>query len=101
MEKQGMMAGRSKDLVRRYLVRGRVQGVGYRYFVERIALELGLTGFVRNLAEGGVEVVARGSPRDLDTLEGLLHQGPLWAEVRHVEVSEAPMVNYEGFRIRS
>jgi len=74
---------------RRWLVRGRVQGVGFRYFAQREAVALGVTGWVRNMDEGRVEVFGQGNPADLDALEGRLWQGPQWAEVREVEVSEA------------
>ena len=85
---------------RRFLVHGRVQGVGFRYFVERHAQRLALRGWVRNLPDGCVEVQASGPQEALDELEGLLRQGPQWADVRRVEVHEAPVLHYEGFHIR-
>ena len=84
---------------RRYLVRGRVQGVGYRYFVERAAGELGLAGYAKNLHDGRVEVYASGAPERLAELSGLLRQGPRWADVRGVDEQEAPVLQYLGFRI--
>ena len=84
---------------RRYLVRGRVQGVGYRYFVERAADELGLTGYAKNLHDGRVEVYASGPPDRLTELSGLLWRGPRWADVRSVDEQEAPVLQYLGFRI--
>jgi acylphosphatase len=89
----------SKLTARRYLVRGRVQGVGYRYFVEKIAVELGLTGYAKNLDDGCVEVYAVGPPRALGELNGQLWKGPLWSDVRGVQELEAPVVQYVGFRI--
>ena len=74
---------------RRWLVRGRVQGVGYRYFTQREAAALGVTGWVRNMDDGRVEVFGQGSPSALDGLQGRLWQGPRWADVRGVEVLEA------------
>ena len=74
---------------RRWLVRGRVQGVGFRYFAQREALALGVTGWVRNMDDGRVEVFGQGSPAELDAFQGRLWQGPRWAEVRGVEVLEA------------
>ena len=95
-----MPKAKQKDPVaRRYLVRGRVQGVGYRYFVERAAYELGLRGFARNLEDGRVEVYATGVPEQLSTLSGLLWKGPRLSEVRGVEELEAPMIHYAGFHI--
>lgn len=75
-------------MTRRWLVAGRVQGVGFRYFVVRRATELGLHGWVRNLADGRVEVLAEGAPRELDELHDLLLLGPKSAAVERVEVAE-------------
>ena len=76
---------------RRWLVRGRVQGVGFRYFAQREAVALGVTGWVRNMDDGRVEVFGQGSPAALDELQGRLWEGPRWAEVRDVEVLEAAL----------
>lgn len=84
---------------RRYFVRGRVQGVGFRNFVEIVAHELGVKGWVRNLDDGRVEVYAVGSIDALEELNGRLWRGPLWSEVRGVEVQEAPVQRFSGFRI--
>ena len=61
---------------RRWFVRGQVQGVGYRYFAQRAALGLGLTGYARNLDDGRVEVYAVGLAEKLEDLAGMLHRGP-------------------------
>jgi len=84
---------------RRYYVRGRVQGVGYRYFVQREAAALGLAGYAKNLDDGRVEVYAAGKASQLDDLLARLHQGPRLSGVRGVETIEAPVLEYEGFRI--
>jgi acylphosphatase len=84
---------------RRYFIRGRVQGVGYRYFVERAAEELGLTGYTRNLDDGRVEVCAEGSPARLAELAQRLAKGPRFADVRGVEEFEAPVQRFGSFRI--
>jgi acylphosphatase len=63
------------------IVVGRVQGVGFRFFVKRHADLLGLTGYVRNLPEGRVDVVAEGSTEALDQLTKLLELGPSGAVV--------------------
>lgn len=83
-----------------FFVSGRVQGVGYRAFARRSAEALGLRGFARNLADGRVEAHAEGPLSALDEFAGLLAKGPLWADVRHVESREAPMLHLEGFHIR-
>lgn len=85
---------------RRWLVRGRVQGVGFRRFVQREAVELGLGGWVRNLDDGRVEAFATGPAAALDALQGRLWQGPRWAEVRDVEVLEEPGSGTTSFHIR-
>lgn len=86
---------------RRWYVGGRVQGVGFRYFVQREALALGLCGWVRNLADGRVEALAQGTAASLDALQGALWKGPRWAEVRLVEAMDAgPVADASGFQIR-
>jgi acylphosphatase len=84
-----------------YRVRGRVQGVGFRYFVERAANALGVRGYARNLDDDSVEVYASGTAAQLSELAGLLWKGPRWAEVRGVDESEAAVEDYSGFTIRS
>jgi acylphosphatase len=84
---------------RRWFVRGRVQGVGYRYFAQKSALALGLRGYTRNLDDGRVEVYAVGSPEKLDDLAGMLHKGPRWAEVYGVAQEEAAVQKYGSFEI--
>lgn len=91
---------KSEKLARLYRVRGRVQGVGFRYFVERAANELGLSGWVRNDDDGTVQVYAVGNHDQLSQLAGLLWQGPRWAEVRGVDESEAPLEHVRGFSVR-
>jgi len=84
----------------RYLVRGRVQGVGYRYFVLRQADALGVTGFARNRADGAVEVIAEGSDDSLADLEGRLREGPAFAEVTDVERESIAPRRDTGFHVR-
>jgi len=88
-----------REMARRYFIRGRVQGVGFRFFVERVANELGLRGYTRNLADGQVEVYAIGSPEQLEELAGYLRRGPRLADVRGIEQQEAPVEKVRGFRI--
>ena len=87
-------------LGRKYLIHGRVQGVGFRYFVERAARQIGVTGWARNLDDGSVEVHANGSRAQLDDLESRLRQGPARADVRGFEVMEASILESSGFYIR-
>ena len=87
-------------IAKRWLIRGRVQGVGFRYFVERSAVELGLNGWARNRDDGSVEVYAAGLEEKVRKLAGLLRVGPRWADVRGVEEQEAPIQKLDGFHIR-
>jgi acylphosphatase len=83
-----------------YLVQGRVQGVGYRYFVLRQASQLGVSGFARNRADGAVEVVAEGSEAALADLESRLREGPAFSEVSGVEREAIEPRGGSGFHIR-
>ena len=76
---------------KRVLVRGLVQGVGYRYFAERAARHLGLVGYVRNLADGRVEAVASGADEAIDAFVTQLRQGPAAGRVAGLEVSETTL----------
>ncbi len=85
---------------RRFIVRGRVQGVGFRWFVEREAHILAISGWVRNNHDGSVEVHAQGTRDQLSGLHSRLREGPRAARVDAVEVVEAnPVVGLSLFRI--
>ncbi len=94
-----MARGKKEQVARRYFVRGRVQGVGYRYFVEKVAGELGVTGYARNLEDGRVEVYAVGTREKLSELAGHLWRGPRFSDVRGVEETEAAVEEFGDFRI--
>jgi acylphosphatase len=74
----------------RFLVHGRVQGVGFRWFVLREAERRGLRGYVRNLRDGSVEVIAAGKEPALEELGLVLERGPAQARVERVERSDVP-----------
>lgn len=84
---------------RRWFVRGRVQGVGFRFFAQRAAAELGLAGYARNLEDGRVEVYAIGAEEKLSALAGLLHRGPRAAEVHGVEEQQAEPLPCHSFAV--
>src|SRR6202007_2604520 len=87
-------------LARRFIVHGRVQGVGFRWFVEREAHTLGIAGWVRNNADGSVEVLAQGTRDQLSGLHSRLREGPRAARVDAVEVFDGPPVaGLNSFRI--
>lgn len=84
----------------RYFVRGRVQGVGYRYFVLREAEAFGVSGFTRNLSDGRVEVVAEAAEEVLVEFEGRLTEGPAFGHVDGVDRAAIPPRGDRGFHIR-
>ena len=75
---------------RRYFVSGTVQGVGFRFFVQRVAEKLDIGGYARNLFDGRVEVLATGSAAQLDELKSALQRGPRFSSVSEVREEEAP-----------
>jgi acylphosphatase len=84
----------------RYVVTGRVQGVGYRYFVWRQADALGVGGYARNRTDGSVEVVAEGNEAALADFEARLREGPSFAEVANLEREAVTERGLGGFHIR-
>lgn len=87
------MASEAEIVTRRFVVRGRVQGVGFRWFVEQEARMLGVAGLVRNNSDATVEVLAQGTSAQLSGLRSRLQKGPRAARVDDVVESEAKPVN--------
>lgn len=87
---------------RGYIVKGIVQGVGFRYFVLRVARSLGLKGYVKNLYDGSVEVVAIGDNDSLNVLEKELKKGPPMAVVYSVDrfTPLSGVEEFDGFEIK-
>jgi acylphosphatase len=91
-----------QTMVLHFLIQGRVQGVGFRWYVHREASELDLRGWVRNTEDGEVEVVASGNDKDLAELRASLRRGPRGSRVdRLVEhyLDDAEAANLDSFRI--
>ena len=86
---------------KRYVVTGRVQGVGFRYFVQRNAARIGVGGWVRNRRDGSVEAVASGTEAQLAAFEAALRTGPPLSRVDRLAVSPSPRPDETGFRITS
>ena len=94
-------ASEAGTLARRFIVRGRVQGVGFRWFVEREAHLLQIAGWVRNNPDGSVEVLAMGTRDQLAGLRSRLQEGPRAARVDDVEESDAgPVAGLNSFQVR-
>ena len=89
---------------RRFVIGGRVQGVGFRYFVQGIAVRESIRGWVRNLDDGRVETAAAGETDAMERFERALRLGPPASRVDHVEVDETfPLSTKDltaGFHIR-
>jgi acylphosphatase len=88
-----------KLIAQTYRVRGRVQGVGFRYFVKYNAEAFGVRGFVRNEDDGSVFVYAVADPDAIERFSGAVHAGPHFSDVRGVEVQEAAIRKLSSFRI--
>ncbi|HEY6465233.1 MAG TPA: acylphosphatase [Candidatus Acidoferrales bacterium] len=92
---------KEQHVARRFYVNGTVQGVGYRYFVQRVATGLGVMGYAKNLPDGRVEVYAIGLEKHFADLRRQLQRGPASASVSDVSEEDAAVVaKYEhGFSI--
>ena len=87
-------------VARKFLIRGDVQGVGYRFFAQRAAAQHQVLGQVRNCPDGTVEVVAEGAASDVEEFKKDLVTGPQWSRVEQVEeISLEPTGLYASFRI--
>jgi acylphosphatase len=87
-------------VARRYLITGRVQGVGFRYFTEAVASREGVNGWVRNLPDGTVEAAADGDAEAVERFERSIRQGPRGAHVDRVEVFDDVPGGSSGFSVR-
>ncbi len=79
---------------------GKVQRVGFRYFVKDNAKSLNINGFVKNLPDGSVYVEATGNEKELDTLIDYCKKGPDWSRVEKVIITKTPIVEYDNFEIK-
>ena len=83
-----------------FYVTGRVQGVFFRMRTRQQAQQLGITGWVRNLADGRVEGTASGNPEELERFSSWLHEGPEYARVKRVDLEEMEYQEFDEFRVR-
>ena len=87
-------------IARKFLISGNVQGVGYRFFAQRAAARHQITGYVKNLRDGRVEVLAEGPAPDVEAFKHDLATGPAYASVQHLEeINVDPTGAYPSFRI--
>jgi len=82
------------------LISGRVQGVGFRYFTRKNAQKIGVSGFVKNLPDGDVEVAFRGSPGQIQHMENLITNGPPGSKVNKIEELEPTGEEFTEFSVR-
>ena len=88
-------------MIKRYRIMGRVQGVGFRYFVWREAEACGVDGWVRNRADGTVEAMVAGSDEAHESFKHRLEEGPRWSRVTSISVTDEPDEQVpSGFEIR-
>ena len=87
-------------VARKFIVSGEVQGVGFRFFTQRLAARHQVTGYVRNLQDGRVEALAEGSPESVEGFKHDISVGPAHARVEQVEeINLEPTGRYPAFRI--
>ena len=88
-------------IARRFAITGRVQGVGFRYFVQDAAAREGVTGYVRNLSDGSVEAYVEGEAEAVTRVERAIRMGPRGAHIKNVHVDSAePAGSYTEFSVR-
>jgi acylphosphatase len=88
------------EVARKFLIRGEVQGVGYRFFAQRAAARHQIAGYVKNCDDGSVEALAEGSAEDVEAFKHDLATGPQWAIVDQLEeINCEPTGRYSSFRI--
>jgi acylphosphatase len=80
-------------------IKGRVQGVGFRYYAQKKATELGIRGFVKNMRDGSVYIEAEASPDHMEMFVGWCHHGPEWARVDSVSLQDKGPEGFKGFAI--
>ncbi len=87
-------------IAKKFLIKGRVQGVGFRYFADQCATELGIYGYVKNLWDGSVEVYAIGDAAAMEELQRRLAEGPRSARVTSLDAADEPVDDhYRRFMI--
>ncbi len=81
-------------------IEGKVQNVGFRFYAQKKAHELEITGYVKNMKDGSVFIEAEGEEINLNQYVNWCHKGPPWATVTDVKVNQSPVMKYRGFLIK-
>ncbi|MBO6523189.1 MAG: acylphosphatase [Balneolaceae bacterium] len=87
-------------IAKHILIKGRVQGVGFRYFTKKHAANKGIKGWVRNLRDGRVEAIVQGSKEDVDQMLSILSTGPIHSKVINMEVEDSSVEDLKDFEVR-
>jgi acylphosphatase len=88
-------------IAKKYIIKGQVQGVGFRYFTTHLANRIGIYGYVKNLWDGSVEVYAIGTEQQIKTLKAGLSKGPSYSYVQQIIEEEMQVdPDYNAFNIR-
>lgn len=91
----------TKDIIQKHIfISGRVQGVGFRAFTRKEASSRGITGWVKNLADGRVEIKIQGESEDIKDMIRRIKEGPSFARVDDIEVSDEEIENFDRFEVR-
>jgi acylphosphatase len=79
---------------------GKVQGVGFRFYTQKKAGELGVEGFVKNMRDGSVYIEAEADLEPIESFVNWVRQGPEWARVDEIKLQEKPVEGLKGFHIK-
>lgn len=88
------------EVAKHILVSGRVQGVGFRHFTKKNAVNIRIKGWVRNLDDGRVEAIVQGSKEDVDRMLSILSTGPIHSKVTNMEVVDSDVEDFKDFEVR-
>ena len=81
-------------------LKGRVQGVGFRYHTQNAASKYGIKGWVKNIPDGSVEIEAQAPEKNLELFVEACKKGPMLAKVKHTVINDLPLANYTNFEIK-
>jgi acylphosphatase len=88
------------DIHKKAILKGRVQGVGFRFSAREQARRLGIKGYVKNLPNGDVEILASGSEKNVEKYLQWAHEGPAYAHVDDIQIEDAEPTSYHTFDVK-